>query len=88
MLIGAAFIWGTQVVFQKIAAYEIGPSSFYGLRCVLGVFTLSFIAWIMSIKEKKEESRKGVEHVKKDTNISCAFLRWLPSAYSLTYSGT
>ena len=72
MLIGAAFIWGTQVVFQKIAAYEIGPSSFYGLRCVLGVFTLSFIAWIMSIKEKKEESRKGVEHVKKDTKY---FLR-------------
>ena len=66
MLIGAAFIWGTQVVFQKIAATEIGPASFYGLRCCMGVLTLSVIAWIMSIREKKNESKLGIEHVKKD----------------------
>ncbi len=66
MLIGAAFIWGTQVVFQKVAATEIGPASFYGLRCVMGVFTLSIIAWIMSLHERKSEDLSGKAHVKID----------------------
>ncbi|MBO5994237.1 MAG: DMT family transporter [Firmicutes bacterium] len=68
MLVGAAFIWGTQVVFQKIAATEIGPASFYGLRCVMGVFTLLVIAWIMSIRERRSEELRGEVHVKRDKN--------------------
>ena len=66
MLIGAAFIWGTQVVFQKVAATEIGPASFYGLRCAVGVLTLSVIAWIMSLRERRLEKINGEVHVKKD----------------------
>ena len=66
MLIGAAFIWGTQVVFQKIAATEIGPASFYGLRCVMGVFTLSVIAWFMGLRERKDAELRGEVYVKKD----------------------
>ena len=65
MLIGAAFIWGTQVVFQKIAATEIGPSSFYGLRCFMGVLTLLVISLIMEINTRREEKIKGIEHVPK-----------------------
>ena len=63
MLIGAAFIWGTQVVFQKIAATEIGPSSFYGLRCFMGVITLAVISLIMEVRTRHEEKLKGIQHV-------------------------
>ena len=66
MLIGAAFIWGTQVVFQKIAATEIGPSSFYGLRCMMGVFTLSIISLVMEMRTRSVEKQQGIPHVKKD----------------------
>lgn len=65
MLIGAAFIWGSQVVFQKVATTEIGPSSFYGCRCVMGVFTLSIIALIMEVNKRKKEKTQGIEHVHK-----------------------
>lgn len=78
MLVGAAFIWGTQVVFQKIAATEIGPASFYGLRCVMGVFTLSVIAWIMSLRERKNEKQLGIEHVKKDKAYYTRLLKVAP----------
>ena len=78
MLIGAAFIWGTQVVFQKIAAAEIGPASFYGLRCVMGVFTLSVIAWIMSLRERKAEALRGEVHVKKDKSYYMRLLKVAP----------
>lgn len=66
MLIGAAFIWGSQVVFQKVATVSIGPGSFYGLRCFMGVLTLSIIAGIMGIAKRKNEEKLGVEHEKKD----------------------
>ena len=78
MLIGAAFIWGTQVVFQKVAATEIGPASFYGMRCVLGVLTLSVIAWIMSVRERKAEELQGTEHVKRGRNYYIRLFKIAP----------
>jgi len=68
MLIGAAFIWGSQVVLQKIATVSIGPGSFYGLRCIMGVMTLSIIALVMGVAKRKNEEKLGIEHKKKDKN--------------------
>ena len=43
MLILAAFIWGLQSVFQKLATAEMRPVSFYGGRCIVGVMTMVVI---------------------------------------------
>lgn len=68
MLIAAAFIWGSQVVFQKVATVSIGPGSFYGLRCIMGVFTLSIIAFIMGQSKRKNEEKQGIVHQKREKN--------------------
>ncbi len=59
MLLGTAVIWGSQVVFQKIAAQRIGAASFLGARYTLGVITMLVIAYFMAQHEKRRAAAAG-----------------------------
>ena len=59
MLIGTAVIWGSQVVFQKIAAQRIGAASFLGARYIMGVLTMLIIAYFMAQHEKHRAMQTG-----------------------------
>lgn len=60
MLIIAASIWGSNFVFQKIVATEIGPYTFMACRCLLGSATIFIILLFMTLREKKSaEPQEG-----------------------------
>ena len=63
MLTLAAMIWGTQFVLQKIAAQYIGPITFFGLRSLIGTFTIAILVFILEKNKRKEEEKQGIEHV-------------------------
>lgn len=48
MLIVASAIWGANFLFQKIAASQIGPITFMGVRCCLGSITLFLLTLWMN----------------------------------------
>ncbi|MGF6376097.1 drug/metabolite transporter (DMT)-like permease [Clostridiales Family XIII bacterium PM5-7] len=56
-LIIAAAIWGSNYVFQKIVATEIGPFTFMAARSLLGALT---ILPIVLFQEKKEPKRAQI----------------------------
>lgn len=58
MLIFAATIWGTNFVFQKLAASEIGPFLFMGCRSLLGSITMLPIIFVMQRATPPEERVK------------------------------
>lgn len=67
MLVFAASIWGTNFIFQKLAASEIGPFLFMGCRSLLGSVTMLPIILFMQYRTPPEERIKY-------TKTSLAFL--------------
>lgn len=59
MLLATAVIWGSQVVFQKIAAMKMGAASFLATRYFMGVLTMLVIAYFMAQYEKRQAVRTG-----------------------------
>ena len=55
MLILAAAIWGSNFIFQKTAATEIGPFLFMACRSILGSLTLiPIILFFRKVLQKKK----------------------------------
>jgi len=61
MLIMTAVIWGSNFVFQKMAAAEMGPFTFMAFRYTLGTIVLALIAWFMEYRRKASARLAGTE---------------------------
>jgi len=61
LLIIAAFIWGANGIFQKIAASDIGPFTFMSIRTLLGSMVLLIIC---AYFEKKESGKLAIANIK------------------------